>query len=198
MIISLDLDGVLADFSQSAFLIMQGILGPSLVGSPPPAYWNWADLGATLDDVNEMWRRIRLTPDWYFKLYPLPGLIDLRAALIRGAFVGHELIFTTSRGDTKGRSAREQSEAWIELFTGLRKPTVYVVPHQTSKPELLRTLEVDAHLDDYPPTVLGSKHFCISRLLRQKWNRHDEQSYSIPAVSSVRDFFREIGLDTQG
>lgn len=196
MRVSIDIDGVLADFSAGAYPIMSEVLAERGIdiGPYPPTAWNWSDYGATELDVHEMWDRIKATKNWYEGLNALQGIIDLRKALWCGVFHQHDSIFLTSRVSTKGRSAIKQTENWLKAMLGLQRPEVIAVGHNGLKSHCLETLQAYAHIDDYPPTAICTAAVCQSYLLQQPWNEVDIRRYSINSVSSVEKYLRAIGI----
>lgn len=188
MKIALDLDGVLADFTKGMVPILNRHLEKPVDGRSVPNRWNWSDLGATEKHVRNTWIDICDTEDYFERLDHLEGAVDLYVALQRGDLLGHELMFLTSRPQTKGKDVREQTARWIESKTGLHKPNVVVVANASGKSEVLRLWETDFFLDDYAPMVIMAKHVCTPYMLRQPWNRYDEQAYSIRSVDRVAQF----------
>ena len=196
MKISIDIDGVLADFAAAAYPIMKEVLAARDVeiGPYPPTAWNWSDYGATELDVHEMWKRIRAEENWYEGLNALQGIVDLRKALFCGLFHKNDLVFLTSRVNTAGRGAWKQTANWIEEKLAIRNPEVFVVPNNGSKVMALKALGASSHLDDYPPTAISCGAVCRSFLLQQPWNEVDIRRYSIKSVSSVERYLKAIGI----
>jgi FMN phosphatase YigB (HAD superfamily) len=136
-VVGIDLDGVLADFTNAFRQLSLKLLGkpdPSLIQTD----WDFECLGLTSKEVDFVWRHIKETKNWWIKLGKLPGTDELQRACIRP-------IFITSRVETAGFPVAKQSEMWLMQNYGLVCPVVLV---SDNKGPLAEALKLDWFIDD--------------------------------------------------
>src|SRR5579862_882738 len=156
--LGIDLDGVCCDFS-SKFVQ----LGNQRYGTNHTVLdqrdWDFRPW-FTSQQVDEIWAKdIRPCKNFWLTLRPLEGTGALqhvpsgdRPGTLSN-FRSAELFFITSRVETAGMTAREQSCWWLRNHFGITYPTVIVVEHSGNKVAIARALELEAFVDDKVSTV---------------------------------------------
>lgn len=190
--ISLDLDGVLCNFTRSAIEIINDteILDISL--NYQPTDWHWTDRLSGID-WTILWECIEATPNFWIKILPYEDQVrSLRnwQGMIEWAYAEPpvKVHYTTARTRTCGDDPQIQSEAWLSS-QGLHG-NVHWVEKPEDKLPLMRELDIQYSLDDLPSTVEqcntipGHKAFLLDR----PWNRESTQ----PRVRHVRNFLMEV------
>lgn len=144
----LDIDGVYADFVHgfSHLACSMGVF-PRAYASDEQAQWDFAGQINEGRSLNEVWRQIEQSMNWWMGLEPLARGVDITATnhLIEDATV----FFITSRGDTRGLSVEAQTAGWLRgIGINVDKATVIAAEGAAMKGGLAQALRLDAFLDD--------------------------------------------------
>jgi beta-phosphoglucomutase-like phosphatase (HAD superfamily) len=146
--ISLDLDGVLADFAGAFREIEVRLFGPAshLLPAPPEAEQERQEQEAprSPDRRAAIWREIERTPEFWTTLQPLvPGAIArLHELTLRHRW---EVFFVTRRPATAGEAVQRQTQRWLAA-QGFDLPSVIVL--DGSRGRAVRALGIEYHVDD--------------------------------------------------
>lgn len=156
VIVGVDIDGVLADYTSGLAKKLYQATGKAL--APPgyqPACWEWPtnDLGYTTAEYAEAQRLQDEDTAFWRELGILPGVYGfLRALDYRVGRGVDEVYFMTVRG---GVAAKTQTERWLSDY-GFFKPTVLIA--RGDKGSLAKGLGLTHFLDDRPKNVLDVLH----------------------------------------
>lgn len=148
MNIGVDIDGVLANFTDSyaALLTKQtGIIFPKNSSTwPTEWYWDRA-AGVQKPDENAVWDQIKSSTFW-LDLAPLPGAEDTLQLLSARRYAGDQIYFITTR---PGLKAKLLTEFWLRNW-GFSNPTVLIAGSEAAKGQLASALKLDLFIDDKP------------------------------------------------
>ncbi len=192
MKISIDLDGVLCDFTHAACkVISQKWPGRIPDGYSPPD-WGYSD-NMSKSDWDEVWKRILSTPAFWSNIRGYhENVIELRKWLNNNP--NSEVYYITSRVDTIGSPALVQSAYWLKDEGLLRLNTQVIVAKLPSKKRaIMDAIGIEYCIDDKPSTVQhcvrsGRRSFIHDR----SWNRGED--FGIYRVHSIKEFLDAVDL----
>lgn len=181
MNIGIDIDGILANFTDSyspKLTKETGIIFPK-ASSEWPTTWYWdreamkaagipADTAKAIE--NKIWEGIRNSGFWG-ELDPLPGAKDTLARALDMRYYGHNIYFITAR---PGNFSKLLTENWLKENGFKFVPTVLIT---ADKGPIARGLALDAFIDDRPENcseVLEASHKTRVFLVDAPYNRHYE------------------------
>jgi hypothetical protein len=216
MRLGFDLDGTLADM-QSALAREARELFPQVDPATLPRSAAAEESRANLDsgeanaDVAQtpsvllsarqqqmLWRAVRERQNFWETLDEIePGALARLAGLVRDR--KWEIIFLTSRPETKGDSAQLQSHRWLAAH-GFPTPSVFVV--HASRGKIAAALQLDVIIDDRPENCLDVAIDSAARAILV-WRGDEDKvptsarQLGIGAVSSIAECLDILeGLDT--
>jgi hypothetical protein len=216
MRLGFDLDGTLADM-QSALAREARELFPQVDPATLPRSAAVEESPANLDsaeanaDVAQtpsvplsarqqqmLWRAVRERQNFWETLDEIePGALARLAGLVRDR--KWEIIFLTSRPETKGDSAQLQSHRWLAAH-GFPTPSVFVV--HASRGKIAAALQLDVIIDDRPENCLDVAIDSAARAILV-WRGDEDKvptsarQLGIGAVSSIAECLDILeGLDT--
>jgi uncharacterized HAD superfamily protein len=189
--VSLDLDGVVCDFTTYAVAAGREMFPNRF----PDDYesrsaWSFNDI---LSDKE--WKRLfahmKGQKTFWLNLPPYQDALDALEAYMEKA--GHDdLYFVTSRGSSSCATAEEQTEDWL-FDNYLPAHHLIVVTHAEDKAAIIAENGIQFSLDDLPATVRACNaipgHSAF--LLDRPYNREDTD---LPRVFSVREFLEKVTL----
>jgi hypothetical protein len=192
--ISVDLDGVLGNFTDLVRPIIEEVIGhevhPSLY---PPTSWNWEAIVCP-DQMPKVWEKIKGTYNFWTKEKPFyENVFALKMFL--ELYPKQEVFFITSRVETKGASVKTQSEHWLMrqgLWPRNGLSRVIVLPSD-KKIDAINAHKIRFSIDDKPETVeqcnaKGGQH--LAYLLNREWNMNYPNL--LPRVTSMADFLHNV------
>lgn len=195
-----DIDGVLADFTremrESILATKPASTVPGFFGlSGEPSTWMWTDW-VTHEEFSRAWRHFKARQNPWETMTPTSGMADLRAAISGGLLERAELFFVTSRTETAGRPAADQTRLWLwnQLRQEFDDDHLVVVKHFPEKLRFAEGLDVEYSIDDHAPTVTMLTLHHKAFLMRQPWNRYEERAYDLKGVNSVKEYLTKAGL----
>lgn len=195
--LGVDLDGVAANFNKSFSQLCksQGIDLPDFSTVDPPI-WDYPEhFGATPEQMQEVWRLIKESENFWAQLEPYAGATAALKELSELSEKGHEVYFLTLR---RGLTSKVQSERWLREC-GVKNPTVLITPN--GKARLAHELGLTHVIDDYPVMV---REYCLHAsalkpypkvyLLNRAYNKSCK---SLPCVSvdSLAEFVKSVKKD---
>src|SRR4030095_621077 len=216
MRLGFDLDGTLADM-QSALAREARELFPQVDPATLPRSAAVEESRANLDsgeanaDVAQtpsaplsarqqqmLWRAVRERQNFWETLDEIePGALARLAGLVGDR--KWEIIFLTSRPETKGDSAQLQSHRWLAAH-GFPSPSVFVV--HASRGKIAAALQLDVIIDDRPENCLDVAIDSAARAILV-WRSDEDKvptsarQLGIGAVSSIAECLDILeGLDT--
>jgi len=195
MKIGIDVDGVLACFTDSFCELMVSVTNRNLWGPARPVHipsWDFPEYyGYTVDEVKAAFQWIAAQDFWWTTLPGYPDTYEAMLYLRKRSTQNDHLYFITDRA---GATAKTQTEKWIQQW-GIINPTVLI---SKEKGLCARALALDAYIDDRWENVVDvvsqspTTHVV---LMAQSWNlepwRLAQESpivRSIPRVESVVGF----------
>lgn len=204
--ISIDVDGVLADFTKAFVKVLNKSSGFEMVPSNyQPPEWNWPDrFGVGVQAAG--WAMVKETKDFWLGLDPLPGARELYEFFYSGAAQKVEIYFVTARARSLGQTLAAQTRQWIETHVGWANNwNVITVDSSDKKPQVFESVGIKYSLDDYDKTVRYTQiaqHPTIYRtlqcehhpfLLNQSWNHfaHDLDSVRVYSVAEYLNLIKE-------
>jgi len=146
MNIAFDVDGVLANFNEGWWKILQHIR--RVRPRPIPSTWNWPLLaGYTPEEIEQSWRMIETSCMFWLELKPLPDCTYL-SHIYKKLTRRHAVYFVTTR--QQGQLVKQQTERWLhdQLHAF---PTVLVAKE---KGHLAASLGIDVFVDDAADNAL--------------------------------------------
>lgn len=155
MTLAFDIDGCLANFTKGYAKLLIKVSGvdlfpPNWKGDDDPHFpttWFWERAMGYGQWEKAVWKEhILVDGKFWEKLPPLPGTPETLARINELAKAGHNIYFVTHR---MGVEAKQQTERWLYKY-GINYPTVLL---SGDKLPLIKSLEVDAFIDDKPSTV---------------------------------------------
>lgn len=189
MRLGIDIDGVLANFTQGYADVIRKVSGrdlltPEMIASPPS--WNWdRDAGYTKEEESAAWKFVGESPDFWYNLPELPGLQDIMEA---DPFTNHDVYFITAR---PGVHVKRQTEDWLDSM-GILFPTVLV---SDNKGPLAVGLKLDVLIDDRDKNIIEVSQASPTTqcyILDYPYNRHVMETYNIHRVYSVKQAMQEV------
>ncbi len=151
--LAIDIDGCLANWNHAFAKLIIKVAGENKL---PPNYekdptfpncWQWPQYyGNTDEQVAEAWEIINNSTTFWEDLDPMPGTRGVLKCLSDLTMKGHEVYFLTFR---TGHLVKKQTERWLD-YQGMVYPTVIVA---SSKGPIVRTIGIDAMIDDHLPTA---------------------------------------------
>lgn len=150
MVIGVDIDGVLANFTDAYAKLLTaqtGIQFPKASEDWPPV-WNWDRAAGVISSHEQIvWAKIRLKATQFWRgLSPLEGAVAAIRRLDYLSKHGSDVYFLTHR---MGEEAKLQTERWL-YDHGMDFPTVLLAER---KLPILLALEVGCFIDDKVSTV---------------------------------------------
>ena len=184
--IGIDVDGVIADFV-TAFLEDAETLFKRPMPRATQTTWDFEDsLDITKDEVAQVWKHITASQNWFLLR---PKAIPHVVTFLQDLAIKHELYFVTSRKDTVGYTAKEQTEFFLNGL-GIDFPTVLA---NFNKGEIAAALKLHAFIDDYPKNaeIIAAKSSATKGFLM---NATYNQDYKGPweRVASFEEFAAKI------
>lgn len=189
-LISIDIDGVLSDFTRAASEVARSV-GAYVPSGYQPSDWYWTDT-LTKDDWKNIWAEIDDTPDFWVTCHPYPENVQALKSWL-DANPEQRVFFITNRRETIGKNAKWQSELQLEKF-GVwprdGRSNVITVSDPKIKAKLMQRLGIQFSIDDYAPTVelcqeIPGHH---AYLLDRPWN----QKAKLPRVYSMAEFVKTV------
>lgn len=157
--VGVDIDGVLSNFTDAFADTLAHATGRRLVTTYPyqPPVWDWPQaVGYTQDEVDDAWKKIHRSTDFWQELRAHTGAVTFLDRLWRWAafenwtlLTSHEICFITSRD---GLRVKDQTERWLERHGfGGKHPTVLIA--RGDKGPLVQTLGLTHVVDDRPENI---------------------------------------------
>jgi hypothetical protein len=202
MKISVDIDGVLADFT-SAYAAVANRLYPGKVPAGyQPSAWDWPII--TPEEDKLIWQAIDNTEDFWMGVQPhRENVRDLQDFIWTPATEGVEVYFVTSRESTVGHPVLHQTQHWLNS-QGLIAPHTAAIPVNGSmgKVRTFAAVGIQFSIDDRDKNVMA----CLATagpagkipghkayLLDRAWNRAETSldPYRLPDLKTYLDIVRE-------
>ncbi|VVB51964.1 5' nucleotidase, deoxy (Pyrimidine), cytosolic type C protein (NT5C) [uncultured archaeon] len=192
MKLSFDLDGVLCDFSREAIKTIRALY-PCY--DLPPDYehtvWSFSN---TL--TSQEWEHVfscMMNQDNFWTHLPA---FEENVAAVSTYLETHgeqDIYFVTARPDCNGGSAKSMTALWL-MDHRLPFGNLIVVPSHAAKRDVLAQHGIQAHLDDYAPTIKACQGLPGLRayVLDRKYN---QGATDLPRVYSAAEYLLEAELN---
>ena len=186
MLIGIDVDGVIANFTDAAREVCKKLYGK------PADYlkqteWDFQCLGITAEEETKMWWEIDATPNWWLSLKRLPHTEYLE--LLSDTC---DLLFITKRRYSTVYSIAQQTQRWLATHTKVQNPSVIVTK---DKGKLCRLLKVDYFIDDKFENCVDVKKKSPNTKVFVKeelYNKRQALAFGLPTVVTFNEFARRI------
>lgn len=187
--LSLDLDGVLANFDKNFIDVAETIWPGKIPSNYVPADWDWTDV-VSASDWNTVWEKVKTIPDFWLRSPAYEQNIAELQDFLKD-FPETRLFFITARIRTGEVSARSQTEQWLGKF-GLwprGKLSTVLTSRPEGKIELMREANIAFSLDDKKETVAACQMLINHEayLFSQPWN----QDSDLPRVYSIKEYLEK-------
>lgn len=176
MIIAWDIDGIISNFHYSFSITANDLFGTPIVediNAVIAYHWNdWHEL--TKEQVRLTWKEIdKNVENFWLSARPLVESSSFKR-LKELEITNNELYFITSRRNTAGKNALQQTTEWITNMSGLSNFSVIITE---KKGKVLDAIKADYFIDDLPSNIIEAVNEaprCKNFLLVRPYN-----SYSI-------------------
>lgn len=194
MKIGIDIDGVLADFVESARRVCKH-LWPDRDFSPVPAGWDFPNWPITKAEQSQMWGYIDSHSFYWERIPRLLSEISAFQAFLKNN-TNHDIFLITSRKPSQvpgAHTVARQTTNWLvgsNVWPQGNTLQILVVTSPKQKLPLIIALGIEAFIDDYGPTV--EAHDSIlehSYLLDRPWNQEAQVKNR---VKSLTEFFAAL------
>jgi hypothetical protein len=181
----LDMDGVLADFTQGFTALAWTLFGTPLMKVTDAKHWD--DFGGlTKEQIGEVWKQLHANPKFWESL---PACVDQETLDRIDDIIeeGHaEIYFVTNRSS---KHAKRQTENWL-IAHGIENPTVITTG---MKAEVAKAIGIHYSLEDKPSNadmIAWWSQDTQSFILTRPYNSgvHAPQSKKVKRVATVNDF----------
>ena len=186
--IGIDVDGVLANFNEAfrelIFTVTGKVLKP--FETDGPLTWNWdRDQGVTREEEDACWRAVEVSPHWWCRLKPLPGVHEALGELQECIMLNRvEPFFITAR---RGPAALNQTRQWLRNY-GICYPTVLPGKDPVTKAALCKVLGLHTFIDDKVENVLAIAGTPKTRAVMHDWNYNRRVPEFCREFTRVPDF----------
>ena len=183
--IAVDLDGVIAAFTDRAKPIVERVTGKRLPDHYEPCDWDWSDV-ISASGWTAVWAIIRATPGFWLGIQPFENNVR---ALRRFLQSRPDVLayYCTSRIKTGGQPVKQQCEMWLEDQKLLpRCGDEVIISGAINKADIYRELDVIYSIDDKPETVndcleiRGHYPYLLDRCYNRNWQ--------LPRVYGMAEF----------
>ncbi len=181
-VISVDVDGVLANFTK-AFAAKLALVGCPTPPGFEPYDWEFGGSGATPAQIDAAWRLVDKAVDFWLSEAPYA---ENMAALVDYLGGNRDVYFVTSRVPSAGMTVKNQTEAWLHQHT-YYEGGVVVKPRGVSKAEIYKALGIGWSIDDYDVNVREAQGLANHEafLLDRPWNQH---ATDLPRMKTLKEF----------
>lgn len=195
MRISIDLDGILANFGSAVVHSANKVLGKNIPVGYEPRDWDWSEY-LTKKDWDVIWADIIHTPGFWANLPAYKdNCADLRQFLFDNMGNYPEIYFITARTRTKDKEPiAVQSKRFLDknnIFNTGTQMVILPVDKTHKKADLMKALGIKYSIDDHGPTVdlcnnsiEGHKAYVLDR----PWNKE----YDLPRVFTLGEFLNKV------
>jgi len=193
--ISIDLDGVVSDFSHAAAQVINTIWPGRIPQGYEPTDWYWTEY-MKKEEWGQVFKVIGATENFWEHQKPYEAnMAALRSFLLTEE--NQEVYYVTSRAHTAGRPLTMQCESWlISNWIWPEKNYHAVLPLKAGIPPehkkaVMEALGLEFSVDDYGPTVElcatlpGHRAFVLDR----PWN---QEYKNLNRVYSLAEYFDEV------
>lgn len=200
--ISIDVDGVIADFTKGFIGALNQNAGFKMIPEDyEPKEWDWPNAIVGDEGTANGWKTVKATNNFWLGLGPLPGVVDLRNFIHDPISDQVEIYFTTARARTAGRVLAAQTRQWLETRVGWSPNwNIITVEDGLKKPQVFDAIGIKYSIDDYDKTVRATREALQpgwsnheAFLIDQSWNRdaHDLDHVRVYSVGEYLNILKE-------
>jgi hypothetical protein len=191
-VLMIDVDGVLADFSEAFTRTARGLDNSTpIISTVSQPTWNLKGfMSPTL--VNQTWELVRQEFGWWKKLHPLIDEKELQR--LRHYHTRDRVVFCTGRSarNPEDRTIEYQTIEWLEV-RGLRYPSVLC---SSKKGEVAKAIGATYSIEDKPENA-AMVHWLTdgktkSFILDRPYNREFGLPSGVQRVGSLGEFFDAV------
>ena len=207
--IGVDVDGVLADFTESYNKILSRLHGEDLLKGEDPPCWYWPTaIGYTAEHDAQAWKEIKESPDFWARLRPTLEAAPTLIGLSHSYANGHNVYFLTDR---MGIAPHMQTAAWLMAHGYAGPPQVLLTCAVKDKEgksvgvkgHAAKALALTHFIDDKPENCIDVKlmnPLCRVAMLSKRYNRLQHelvQAAGVEVTTTINEFFRSIGRELE-
>lgn len=193
-IISFDIDGVLAQFVSGFVEVVNRVFPEKLVPNTySPNDWNFPDI-LTSQEFPTAWSTAMSTHNFWHRLAAYQANVNALEYFIWSEQRHFDIYYLTSRVDTLGDSAFVQTSRWLsERNLVGHNTSLIVVKNAKEKIPVIKSLEIQASVDDYLPTIVASSEISGHKafLCDRSWNREGRPD-ELSVVSDLNGYLTEL------
>lgn len=191
--ISLDIDGVFASFENGFSKVVNSIYPNRIPYGYSPKDWDWSEI-LTKEELKTSWDKTLQMEDFWLSLIPFDHTLYELQRFLTFSRKGVQIYYLTSRPETKGLSALQQTNTWLK-WNGIKpdNSSVIVVKSTAQKAEYIKLLGAKYSLDDYGPTIIECNK--IEGHTAVLFDKTYNQMYNVPRAKSFNEFLQIIGND---
>lgn len=183
MRVSLDIDGVIADFTWQFTGMIKDLWPGKFEQVDGKSQRTWDFVNETGIDDTPAWVKIKESWNWWMTIPPM--ITGDEVELINQLIESGDVYFITSRVRSLGLNVERQSEYWLDSI-GINASHATVIATQAGKKgPLLDALDIEYHLDDRPETIVDLAHpefKVISCGMLRPYNAHIQGQYTFETV----------------
>ena len=189
MKVSLDIDGVLANFTDRVKVISAELFPGRIPEGYIPTDWYYSDIFSK-EDLSAVFKKIGETKNFWMDSPTYPENVSALCRFLRKD--GNDIYFVTSRAPADGLTVAAQTRIWLEMSAGIQRAGSFVsiipVSNSKYKADVMRAVGIEYSIDDHGPTVEqcnqveGHQAFLLDR----PWNRDKEYG---PRLDNLQQFF---------
>jgi len=186
--IQIDVDGVLADFVKGFYDTARYYIPdlPMVTTYDQQDWHNWVGIPENIQNI--VWKEIKESKVWWYKLDPLPTLKERNTLSQLDYTDGLNMYFVTSR---PGDYAKFLTERWIRTYIPIEHPTVIVAKHKAA---ISKVLYIDYSIEDNGQNAesigLTMKHREHSYLIDRPYNTR--LPWQVTRVKTIGEFLEKI------
>lgn len=184
----IDVDGVIASFTNAFVHTVNTIWPGRLPINYEPTDWDWGNSGLSKAELDKVYQRIHDTPNFWMYLYPYNDNVNA-IARHRAEYKMDEIYYVTARRDTLGMPTMHQTQEWLRMCGIYGLGTGVIVDYGGDKVPIFMALQCEATIDDKLSAVVEhDRKTKGAYLLSRPWNERERPS-GLRVVHSLAEFF---------
>jgi 5'(3')-deoxyribonucleotidase len=184
VVVGVDLDGILADFTGLYVECANKRYGRPPLGTTA-SNWDMSNITPTKEEADAVWADMRAIPNFWetMKVYP-----EVSRGLVYLLDRQNEVYFPTARALSGPDLVSRQSAIWLRSNFGIEYPRVIL---SEEKGPLAKALKYDFFIDDRPKNCVAIKDACPDCRVFLKNLPHNaswKEPFNIKRIATVNEF----------